>query len=369
MATIKETVEAVVAAQTYDARVAEIRKIPGKHGTDTLPEIYSAIARELYVPHLPPDFAYIHPVEFYDLPHFRTAYTAAADITQGFQKVDASTVAQCLITAPQSLLAFRAILGLTPDELGHATGLIDSENAISKGRLDNMERKGTKPTPERADLLAQTICRIVEGTLFGEPDAEVVVKQQFKADTKHGWASVREFHSQGVNYATFLQQRHYGGAFRQILDATSTKRGNLYEDAVESLFQEHQIPYIRTGAHNQADIAKRFELTIAPAPDFVVFDQGSDTLMAMLECKTANDGGTARDKAMRFNGLKSESSRLGGIPVMAVLGGAGWHRTNDTLGPVLANTDGRVFTLNTLDEMLEVSPISKLRGTATLAED
>jgi len=30
----------------------------------------------------------------------------------------------------------------------------------------------------------------------------------------------------------FLHQRLYGGAFRQILDATSTKRGDLIEEEV-----------------------------------------------------------------------------------------------------------------------------------------
>ena len=97
----------------------------------------------------------------------------------------------------------------------------------------------------------------------------------------------------------FLHQRHYGGAFRQVLDATSTRRGDLIEDAVEALFMENGVPFIRTGSHNQGDIAARFEVRVTPAPDFVVFDN-SETLRAILECKGTNDGGTARDKALRF---------------------------------------------------------------------
>ena len=150
-----------------------------------------------------------------------------------------------------------------------------------------------------------------------------------------------------------------------MLDATSSRRGDLIEDAVEAVFAENRVPYIRTGSHNQGDIMARFGLEVRPAPDFVVFDESSDSLMAMLECKGANDGGTARDKALRFGKLKAESMRLGGIPVMAVLGGIGWQRVNDTLGPVLADTDGRVFTMSTLQEMLRIAPVRQLIGTAS----
>jgi hypothetical protein len=160
----------------------------------------------------------------------------------------------------------------------------------------------------------------------------------------------------------FLHQRHYGGAFRQVLDATSTLRGDLIEDAVEALFVARGISFIRTGSHNQADIAKRFEVHVTPAPDFIVFDPSDDSLKAMLECKGTNNGGTARDKALRFTRLRAESVRLGGIPLIAVLGGIGWARINDALGPVVRDTDGRVFTLSTLASMLEVAPFPSLLG-------
>jgi len=84
----------------------------------------------------------------------------------------------------------------------------------------------------------------------------------------------------------------------------------------------------------------------------------------MLECKGASDGGTARDKALRFKTLHDESQRLGGVPLLAVLGGIGWARVNDTLGPVVRDCDGRVFSVSNLDEMLTVSPFPTLVGLA-----
>jgi hypothetical protein len=130
---------------------------------------------------------------------------------------------------------------------------------------------------------------------------------------------------------------------------------------VEALFQKNGVPYVRTGSHNQGDIKARFAVHVTPAPDFVVFD-ASNTLRAMLECKGTNNGGTARDKALRFERLRDESIRLGGLPLLAVLGGIGWARVNDTLGPVVRDTDGRVFTLANLPEMLTVAPFPSLAG-------
>jgi hypothetical protein len=158
-----------------------------------------------------------------------------------------------------------------------------------------------------------------------------------------------------------LHQRHYGGAFRQVLDATSSKRGDLIEDAVETVFRDNGVPYLRTGSHNQSEIAVRFGVKVAPAPDFVVFDD-SDTLRGMLECKGTNQGGTARDKALRYKTLRAESIRLNGVPLIAVLGAMGWTRVNDALGPVVRDTDGRVFTVATLSEMLRVAPFPSLRN-------
>ena len=223
-----------------------------------------------------------------------------------------------------------------------------------------MERNGTATTDEQAKVAAKTLCQIIDGSLFGVPPGGLVSKQA-KPDTQNGWPSVRIFACNGVPFSLFLHQRHYGGAFRQVLDATSTKRGDLIEDAVETLFRENGVPYIRTGSRNQGEIAARFEVRVAPAPDFVVFDK-SGTLRAILECKGTNDGGTARDKALRFAKLRGESNRLGGIPLIAVLCGIGWARVNDTLGPVVRDTDGRVFTISTISAMLEVAPFPSLIG-------
>jgi len=361
---ISDTVANVVAADTWDQRVARIRLIPQRHGTAEHQAIHAQIAREIYVPHLAPDFAYVHEAPFYELPYFREVYEVAATGTDNFVEVGPGRLARVLQDDPRTLLVFRTILGLTKSEFAHSTTLAasahDGLDGISPGRVDGMERNGSALRDAEARVVALTISQVMAGTLFGEPPGDVKSKQA-KPDTAEGWATVERLADEGVPYAMFLHQRHYGGAFRQVLDATSTQRGDLIEDAVEALFAEAGVPYIRTGSHNQTEIAERFEIVVQPAPDFVVFDE-TETLRAMLECKGANDGGTARDKALRFERLREESVRLGGIPLLAVLGGIGWARVNDTLGPVVRDTDGRVFTLANLPDMLQVAPFPSLTG-------
>ncbi|MCL4501666.1 MAG: hypothetical protein M1438_07380 [Deltaproteobacteria bacterium] len=363
MPKIQDTIKRIVEAESWDQRIAQLRLIPMNFGTNQHPSIYAEIARVLYVPHLAADFAYIHEDYFYGQEYFERVYTATHEATDGFIKVSEAELTSILKDNPRTLLIFRTITGLRKAEFAHATIMAGEPIGLpplSSNKVDAMERKGTSTTNDQAKVAAKTICQIIDGSLFGIPPGDLISKHA-KADTKDGWLSVRSFASAGVPFGLFLHQRHYGGSFRQVLDATSTKRGNLIEDAVEALFKDNGVPYIRTGSHNQGDIATLFEVRVTPAPDFVIFDN-SQTLRAILECKGTNDGGTARDKASRFTNLRGESNRLGGVPLIAVLGGIGWARVNDALGPVVRDTDGRVFALSTLSAMLEMAPFPSLIG-------
>lgn len=357
-----EGVVAAVEAADWNERVTLIRRIPEEFGTARLQEVYAETARRVYVPHLAPDFAFIPWRPDYELEPFTAAYDRAYELTDGFEAVSVADLTEVLLQAPASLRIFRVLLGFTGQELAAASSLVAAEleaSEVGRGRIKSME-EGRKPPQSVAELLAHVVDRAMSGRMGESPSDEVRAKID-KPDTKKGWDTVRRYATEGVPFAMFLHQRHYGGAFRQLLDATSTARGDILEDAVESLFDGESIQFVRTGSHNQAEIESRFGLTVRPAPDFVVYDK-TDTLRAILECKGANDGGTARDKASRFRSLRQESVRLGGVPVVAVLSGLGWTRTTDALGPVIRDTDGRTFTLATLREMLDVEPFSSLRG-------
>ncbi|WP_394276725.1 hypothetical protein, partial [Luteococcus sp.] len=81
MTTIDNTIRSIVEAETWDQRVAQIRLVAQRHGTADHQSIYARVAREVYVPHLAPDFAYINQADFYDLSTFQAAYATAAEAT------------------------------------------------------------------------------------------------------------------------------------------------------------------------------------------------------------------------------------------------------------------------------------------------
>lgn len=373
---VEETVRAIVEAETLNRRVQQFRLIPERHGAGEAMSVYAAVARKLYVKTLAPDFAYIHDAPFYSRGYFEKAYAQAKRLTRGFENVTEADLTVALQEAPATLLVFRTILGLTKDEFAHATAIIaelDGSAGMSGSRVDAFERREPAAGPSRARghaqgerrqkealMAAKTIAAVMARTLFGEAPPGQRLKQD-KPDTEDGWNTVRRYASEGVPLSLFLHQRHYGGAFRQVLDATSGRRGDRLEDAVQKLFVDTGIAFLRTGSTDQGLIRERFNITVAPAPDFVVYDPATNDLRAMLECKGTNDGGTARDKAGRFRTLQRECVRLGGVALFAVLGGIGWARVNDALAPVIAATEGRVVTPATLDHLLEVNPFPALR--------
>lgn len=351
----------VALAPSWDARVALIRKVPETYGKAQHAAVYAAIAERVYVPAVSADFGYVHWRPSYELEPLEAAYAVAEAETRSFAHVSAGDLQRVLTAEPRTLRIFRLLLGLTSSEFAEACAVVAGSRQFRKGAPKAME-DGRVAHASVVAICAEVIDSMMGGHLFPSVPGSELRSKIDKPDTAGGWESVRRYAADGVPLSTFLHQRAYGGAFRQLLDATSAKRGDALEVPVEDLFQVAGIPYVRTGSHNQAEIATRFQLTVRPAPDFVVFDDRNDSLRAILECKGTSDGGTARDKAARFASLRAEANRLGGIPVFAMLGGVGWRRTGDALGPVIRDTDGRTFTLQTLPEMLSCEPFPSLRG-------
>lgn len=362
MSEIDRTIRQVASAESWEERVQAIRRIPERHGRQDQPVVYAAVAGELYRPHLSSEFAFVPEREDYEPDTVSSAYRMVFEATEGFHRVGIDDLASVLEAHPQTLLIFRTIIGYTPRELAVASREVAASQGgrgLGDGRVKGIER-GSRVPPRAARILAETIHRLVTGDLWGEAPEGLRTKLE-KIDTARGWSSVQELAASGVPYEAFLHQRHMGGAFRQLLDATSEQRGEMLEEAVGLLLSEHGVPHVRTGSSDQGEIAIRFDLTVRPAPDFVIYEPPRSA-KALLECKLTNDGGTARDKAARFGVLRKEATRLGGIPVFAVLDGLGWERVSDALGPVVRDCDGRVFTLKTLPEMLEVTPLPGLVG-------
>lgn len=270
--TVDEAVEAAAAAQHWDARISVIRLVPERFGTALHQEVYAAIAKRVYVPSLAPDFAYVHWREDYELYPFESAYASAFTLTNGFRDVSLPDIQHAITHAPETLRVFRLILGFTAQEFAAATKLVAEladTKPLSTGGVRSIE-SGKGIRSKAADCCARVIDLAMKRELFGESSAEGVRLKMNKPDTENGWDTIQRFASDGVPLPVLLHQRLYGGAFRQLLDATSSERGDILEDAVETLFADAEIPFIRTGSNNQEEISTRFSITVKPAPDFVV---------------------------------------------------------------------------------------------------
>jgi hypothetical protein len=355
----------VVGNGSWAERVAAVRSVPDEFPGRELTSVYAELARECYVPNLAPHFHIVPwPERFLDRDGFLEVYEAAATATDDFSNTSGDRIAAAIQQDPRTLRIFRLIIGYTPRELAEVVRAF----ADAPLPVDSLEDGGalSGKVEEALPAVGHLIAQIVSGDAGYDVSDELrergFLGKTDKPDTEGGWGQVSKFARKGVPYAELLYQRWYGGAFRQLQDAGGKLKGDLLEDATEVLLTEHRVPFVRTGPGPVASIAKELGVTVQPAPDFILHD--GQTARGLLECKSAGDGGTARDKAGRFGGLRREATRLGGIPVLAVLEGLGWRRVNDALGPVVRDCDGRVFTPETLDQLLDVDPVRDLIGMA-----
>ena len=223
---VEPVVTEVSNAASWDERVALLRTIPEKYGIAAQSGIYAAIAEAIYLPHLTPDFAYVHWRPEYEPEGFNAAHEGAYRLTTGFHDVTVDDLARVLVESPTSLKVFRTIIGLTVQEFSAATSVLHQREGtvvVGISKVKGFE-SGRVPSHEESAACARLIDRVMSRVLF-PPGGPGVRSKVDKPDTDAGWATVRAFAKEGVPYGVFLHQRHYGGAFRQLLDATSTRRG------------------------------------------------------------------------------------------------------------------------------------------------
>jgi hypothetical protein len=176
-----------------------------------------------------------------------------------------------------------------------------------------------------------------------------------KVDTKEGLASVCFAAEQHIPYAVLLYERYLGRPFSSHRDGVSELVGDVMESAIEDRLAAAHIPFRKT---KRAERVPGFE----QAPDFFTPDEIAPAVI--IEAKITGDDGTARDKVSRIQNLgrmRDELERNGkqSFEVVACIDGRGFGVRSEDMIKLINATRGKVFTANTLQDLIQYTRLSE----------
>ena len=322
-----------------------------------------------FLEHIRPSFHLIPRGEsMADEAAFTKAYAALAAGTKDFSRPEAGSLATVLRRTPAVLAPLRMIVGLTFNELAVAIRLTDPAARTSGEALKKFERNPppAQASPKHDQLaagIAQAITAAMNREILSVPlnAARYFHSKLDKRDTSEGWSSVRA-DATGVPYSALLYQRYVGGVWRQVQDAYSEVKGDaVLEYPLRDLLEEHNIPYhhTRPGASGARKTVNRYGMS--PGADFIIPDE-SPTLV--VESKVGEDGGTVRDKAARIKTMTNSANDLG-LKACVLIDGKGWSERVAALLEVVIATQGRTYTLSTLEHILDLPEIRALTSASS----
>ena len=129
--------------------------------------------------------------------------------------------------------------------------------------------------------------------------------------------------------------------------------GAVLENAIKGVLVEANITVRETG---RVESVNGFD----QAPDFIVPDEYAP--VAVIEAKVSEDDGTARDKVTRVQRLRTLRDEEGkDYDVIACIAGRGFKLRRNDMRRLLEATNGRVFTLETLDQLVEQTRVREYR--------
>lgn len=298
---------------------------------------------------------------FIDYPAFEQAYEALKQATGGFRVIDPSRVLPVVKDAPLVLVVLRAMLGFTPPEWAYVatqrTGV-----QVAQGFARGLDRRARMEPFSPLNSSNQGLKALVEVAcaLLSAAAPQVAadrIHRLDKADTKEGAASVRHMAEMGVPYAMLLYERFLGRPFAGHRDSVSELVGGGLETAIEDVLNRHRVSYRKT---KRAEKLPGFD----QAPDFVVPSEFNP--IAVIEAKVTEDDGTARDKVTRVQHLASLST-AGQPPgtrrfeVIACIAGRGFGVRREDMKKLLLATQGKVFTLKTLDMLVDQTVLRRFK--------
>ena len=130
------------------------------------------------------------------------------------------------------------------------------------------------------------------------------------------------------------------------------------ENAVEERLRSSGISYRKT---KRAERIEGFD----QAPDFIIPDEWNPHIV--IEAKITEDDGTARDKVTRIQHLAEIANQRqlqgqAGFQVIACIDGRGFGVRREDMRKLLSATRGKVFTLKTLDCLVEATDLQRFKS-------
>jgi hypothetical protein len=336
----------------FEADLAEIEASPDQF----VDSVFSCLESEFLVMPLGQGFV--------TFPMFESGYEALKQATNGFTRLDVNSIYETVIDCPMTFVVIGTMLGFTPPEWAYVATL-ETKTVISQGFIRALDRKirsrpleplrTTTESASRIRKLVTVACPLLER---GAPD---VGTNQFhrldKADTKSGLVSIRNAAQLGVPYAMLLYERFLGRPFAGHRDSVSEIIGDVLESAIEEVLSRAGVSARKT---KRAEKIPGFDQT----PDFIIPSEFNPQVV--IEAKITEDDGTARDKVTRIQHL-NELSRAAvvdgkpGFEVIACIGGRGFGVRREDMKKMLFATQGKVFTVKTIERLVDCTRLSEFR--------
>lgn len=293
-------------------------------------------------------------IEFWS---FQDAYEALKQETDAFARFSDETVWKALGRNALVFVVVRTILGVSPPEwadLAKAERDVDVPQNVAR-QLDARCRSEAKYFARDLSVLSRRriealVSVAIDHVTKGAPSEAVgAVHRLNKIDTAEGLTSLRHAASQHVPYAALLYERYLGRPFASHRDAVSELVGDVMESAIEERLARARITFRKT---KRAERVPGFE----QAPDFFVPTEVAPA--AIIEAKITGDDGTARDKVSRVLNLATmrdnrERAGQASFELIACVDGRGFRVRREDMRKMLLATRGKVFTLATLDKLIE----------------
>ena len=302
---------------------------------------------------------------FVEYPVFEQGYEALKRVTKNFSRISPQEVFFVIQTIPVSLIVLRSMLGFTPPEWAYITSQ-KSNIIVSQGFIRTMDRdirlnplipmrvEGRRT--ERLKAMIEVACKLL---LEGAPTVDrASIHRLDKADTREGANGIQALAAIGVPYAMLLYERFLGRPFAGHRDSVSELVGDPLETAIEDILVQAGISYRKT---KRAERITGFDQT----PDFIIPSEYNPQVI--IEAKITEDDGTARDKTTRIQHLgqlsmERQPSDQPKFEVIACIGGRGFAVRRADMKKILLATRGKVFTLKTLDRLVECSRLKEFRS-------